>query len=372
MKKEILIEPMVHRGALYHALKFPYDAELISLAKKAGCIYSATHRCWYIENTSERLNQLFEIFKGVARLDISALKKRHHEMKNKQLLALPEIGSERLKEMTQFRDWMEHRHYSKNTIQTYLDCISVFFRFHKNTDPMQITRQHIVEFNVAFILKKNLSVSYQNQFINALKLFLTKVMRTEIEDIELERPRREKKLPNVLSRQEVAAIMKCISNIKHKLMLSIIYSGGLRMGELLALKITDIHRHRKIICIRQAKGFKDRIVPLSTRVEEQLDHYLATYKPRNWLFEGEKGEQYASRSLQLVLKKYVRLAEIKKPVTLHWLRHSFATHLLEGGTDLRYIQELLGHSSSKTTEIYTHVSNKMLIQIISPMDELDI
>ena len=154
-------------------------------------------------------------------------------------------------------------------------------------------------------------------------------------------------------------------------MLSLIYACGLRRSELLNLKPSHIDSKRNVLIIEQAKGRKDRIVPLSEKIIDLLRDYYKVYRPQEWLFEGQEvGMKYSARSLQLVLKKCLKLAEIKKPVTLHWLRHSYATHLLENGTDLRYIQELLGHKSSKTTEIYTHVSTKSLQQIRSPFDYL--
>ncbi len=175
----------------------------------------------------------------------------------------------------------------------------------------------------------------------------------------------------MLSKEEVKMILEALTNIKHRTMLSLIYSCGLRRGELLRLKPADIDSKRGIVIIRQGKGKKDRIAPLSTKILEMLREYYKGYKPTEWLFEGQKkGEQYDERSLSNVLKQALAKTAIKKEVTLHWLRHSYATHLLEAGTDLRYIQELLGHSSSKTTEIYTHVSTKNLQQIRSPFDDL--
>lgn len=185
------------------------------------------------------------------------------------------------------------------------------------------------------------------------------------------RKKRAKVLPNVLSKKEVKAILEAHSNVKHKMMLSLIYSCGLRRGELLALKPVHIDSKRNIVLLKNAKGKKDRIAPLSPKILEMLREYYKDYKPAVWLFEGQiKGEQYSEKSLQSVLKQALQKTVIKKPVALHWLRHSYATHLLESGTDLRYIQELLGHSSSKTTEIYTHVSTKSIQQIKSPFDDL--
>ena len=187
----------------------------------------------------------------------------------------------------------------------------------------------------------------------------------------MERPRREHKLPNVLSKEEVAAILHVLPNQKHRTMLSLIYACGLRRGELLNLKPENIDSKRHLLIILKAKGKKDRVVPISDKVITMLREYYKIYKPKIWLFEGQStAEQYSESSLQEVLKNAIQKAGIKKPVTLHWLRHSYATHLLEAGTDLRYIQELLGHKSSKTTEIYTHVSEKSLQKISSPFDNL--
>ena len=155
------------------------------------------------------------------------------------------------------------------------------------------------------------------------------------------------------------------------MMLSMIYSCGLRCGELLALQPVHVDSKRNIVLLKNAKGKKDRIVPLSPKILEMLRDYFKTCKPKTWLFEGQTaGKPYDARSLQLILKQALSKTGIKKPATLHWLRHSYATHLLESGTDLRYIQELLGHNSSKTTEIYTHVSTKNIQQIKSPFDDL--
>lgn len=185
------------------------------------------------------------------------------------------------------------------------------------------------------------------------------------------RPKSERLLPNVLSKAEIKSILTALVNIKHQTMLSMIYSCGLRRSEMLNLKPADIDSKRQLVIIRQAKGRKDRIVPLSANILVMLRNYYKAYQPKTWLFEGQlAGEKYSEKSLQCIIKQAVNKANIKKPVTLHWLRHSYATHLLEAGTDLRYIQEILGHRSSKTTEIYTHVSTKNIRNIKSPFDDL--
>ncbi len=186
-----------------------------------------------------------------------------------------------------------------------------------------------------------------------------------------ERPMRQKKLPNVLSKDEGRRIINTPSNLKHRVMLCLIYACGLRRGELLNLRKTDIDSGRVLLIIRNAKGRKDRVVPISLKLIEILRTYYKQYKPKVWLFEGqEPGARYSEQSLQRVFKRAVVQSKTSKPATLHWLRHSYATHLLESGTDLRFIQELLGHKSSRTTEIYTHVSTKSLRKIKSPFDDL--
>ena len=186
------------------------------------------------------------------------------------------------------------------------------------------------------------------------------------------RPKKYNPLPKVLAIEEVADIINALDNIKHKGMISLIYSAGLRRSELLNMRISNIDSKRMEIFIAHSKNRKDRVVPLSETGLQLLREYYKSYHPKDYLFEGQSGDQYSERSLALVLKKACEKAGIKKQVNLHMLRHSYATHLLETGTDLRYIQELLGHKSSKTTEIYTHVSQRSLNKISSPLDKLNI
>ena len=202
-------------------------------------------------------------------------------------------------------------------------------------------------------------------------MFFKTIKGSKLITEQIERPRPEHKLPNVLSKEEIAAILAAPKNPKHKAMLSLIYACGLRRSELLNLKPANIDSKRHLLIILNSKGKKDRVIPISDKLIEMLRAYYIMYKPKEWLFEGQNAnEQYSETSLQKVLKMAVETAKIKKLVTLHWLRHSYATHLLESGVDLRYIQELLGHSSSKTTEIYTHVTEKSLQKIKSPFDDL--
>ena len=267
--------------------------------------------------------------------------------------------------------WMKSRRYSENTINTYANAIEVFLSFY-NTKPIsEISNDDLIKFNNDYILANKFSASYQNQVINAVKLFFRIVELKTMQPELIHRPKSPKLLPNVLSKEEIKQILQAPSNIKHKAMLSLIYSCGLRRSELLNLKLTDIDSKRGLIIIRQSKGRKDRVAPLSDKILILLRDYYHAYKPTLWLFEGQdRRNKYDERSLQNVLKQALEKCHINKPVSLHWLRHSYATHLLENGTDLRYIQEILGHSSSRTTEIYTHVSNQNIQRITSPFDNL--
>jgi integrase/recombinase XerD len=273
--------------------------------------------------------------------------------------------------LAHFKNYLKSQRYSPNTIKTYTEALGVFFQFHSNKAPEKLEIEDIIHFNTGYILRKNLSASYQNQVINAIKLFYRNRFKRFMNLDNIQRPRREKRLPNVLSKQEIKAILEAPTNLKHRALLSLIYACGLRRSEVLNLTLKDVLSDRNLLFIRQSKGKKDRVVPISHKIIEMLRDYYKAFKPKTWLFEGQyTGEQYSERSLQLVLKQALQKAGNKKPVSLHWLRHSYATHLLESGTDLRYIQELLGHSSSRTTEIYTHVSTQNLQQIRSPFDDL--
>lgn len=330
------------------AVYFEKDQQLIDRIKKLeGSRWSQSKKFWHLPDTFENR----ERFKIVV----------------SQQKVLSEEGVEYI---LKFLRWLTSKRYSPNTIKTYTEALRAFLIFFNERSVASLTNDDVVTYNNEYILKKGLSASYQNQIVNAIKLFFTTVLGTKMEIAKIHRPRREKILPNVLSKEEVKMLLEAHSNVKHKVMLSLLYSCGLRRSELLNLKPNDIDSKRNIVIIRQGKGKKDRITPLSAKILEMLRNYYVAYKPKIWLFEGQSGGHYSEQSLQSVLKQALAKTKIKKPVTLHWLRHSYATHLLESGTDLRYIQELLGHNSSKTTEIYTHVSTKNLQQIKSPFDDL--
>jgi site-specific recombinase XerD len=221
-------------------------------------------------------------------------------------------------------------------------------------------------------MERKVSSSYQNQSINAIKFYFERILGGQRKFYFLDRPRKERTLPTVLNIDEITRLIQSIDNLKHKTIVMLAYSSGLRLSELVNIKLTDIDRERMQIKVIQSKGKKDRYTKLSNRFLIVLDSYLDRYKPREWLFEGFGSRNYSTRSIQHIVKLAAEKAGIKKHISVHTLRHSFATHLLENGTDLRYIQSMLGHDSSKTTEIYTHVTTKGFDQIISPLDNLEV
>lgn len=332
---------------------------------------------WIIPNRDQNLTLLKNYFKDrinqIVEVPAIIIGKSIQEQAYKVIEELPELDQARQKEVETFKLWMEHKRYSSSTIATYINAISTFLRFIMPKKTEEINNDDMILFVNQYMIPKKLSFSYQNQAVNAARLFFKTILGTKMITEQIERPRNEHKLPNILSKEEVLMILKVSKNLKHKTMLSLIYACGLRRSELINLKPEHINSERHLLIIINGKGKKDRVIPISDKVIEMLRDYYKIYKPKVWLFEGQTaGEQYSETSLQKVLKNSLVAAKINKPVTLHWLRHSYATHLLEAGTDLRYIQELLGHKSSKTTEIYTHVTESSLLKVKSPFDDLAI
>ncbi len=267
---------------------------------------------------------------------------------------------------------LKEMRYSEHTIRTYVSLFEEFINYYHQYKLDDIDESMILAFVHYLVLDRKISISYQNQAINAIKFYYERVLGGQRKMYLIDRPRRDHALPVVLSESEVAAILNAINNLKHKAILMTIYSAGLRISEAIALKLSDIDSHRMQIRVAQAKGKKDRYTLLSPKTLDILRRYVKEYKPKHWLFEGQDGSTYSDRSIQNILKVAVKKTGIEKHVTVHTLRHSFATHLLENGTDLRYIQHLLGHESTKTTEIYTHVTTKGFDRIKSPLDKLDV
>ncbi|MDA3885429.1 MAG: tyrosine-type recombinase/integrase [Candidatus Delongbacteria bacterium] len=266
---------------------------------------------------------------------------------------------------------LKMKNYSNSTLKSYGYCFDLFLEHFKNTDINNLTKEDITNFLYQEI-QNGLSYGYQNQIINAIKFYYEKVLGRKRELYNIPRAKRPIKLPTVFSEEEIITLIGNIENLKHKSVLYLIYSAGLRISESVNLKVADIDSKRNIIVVRGGKGKKDRTTLLSQKLLMMLREYYRQYRPKEYLFEGQSGGKYSIKSIQKTFNAALKKSGIRKKATVHSLRHSFATHLLERGTDLRYIQELLGHNSSKTTEIYTHITKKGMDKITSPLDNLEV
>ena len=261
---------------------------------------------------------------------------------------------------------------AESTKKSYKQHLIGLFLFYKDLAPQDITKKQVQHYLIHLIRFKKIAESTQNQIINAIKAYWERVLLRGKEFIEIPRPKRPKQLPNVLSTEEVVEIMNVSINLKHKLALLLIYSAGLRKGELLNLLKRDINIKRRSIHIKGGKGKKDRYVALAETVIPYLKQYLKQYQPARWLFEGQNGGQYSGSSLQKIFEHALKQSKVNPYASLHTLRHSYATHCVESGHNLKSVQEALGHRSLKTTEIYLHISSLALKKLKSPLDNLDI
>lgn len=379
-KVQMVLKPGEESGHKVIEVHFPYRPDLVEMLKSTGIArWQPVLKHWYIRERDFDLRSFFNTMSPFAFIDYRHLKQPAIEVRQKESTQRASHERPQRKALTEgnrqhiekFRQWLQFRRYSPSTIKTYCDAASGFLAFLQPRRAEEVTNSDMQDYVNRYILPAGYSFAMQNQAVNAAKLLFREVIRSRLEVDKLERPRREHKLPNVLSKEEVKAILDAPVNLKHRAMLSLIYACGLRRSELLNLKPSDVDSKRGLLIIRQAKGRKDRVAPIPDRMVEMLREYYKRYRPKVWLFEGQKpGMRYSPTSLQEVLKAAIEKAGVNRNATLHWLRHSYATHLLENGTDLRFIQELLGHKSSRTTEVYTHVTDNSIKKIRSPFDDL--
>ena len=374
MAKKVLvkIEPRHLNNSDVVAFVFDYNASIINLIRKfEGAVWSRETGCWYVPAEKFKLSAVFEKLMPYAFVDYSALlvkrgaselpidpgrEKVYREVRRK----LPEGYLEKL----------EQKRYSTQTIRTYTSYFQDFAKHFSLKNLEDIGVEEINNYLLGLIRERSISHSQQNQRINAIKFYYEKVLGREKQYYQVERPRKELKLPDILSKEEIAAMIERTENIKHKCLIVMIYSCGLRRSEVIHLRLGDIDSSRMLIKIRGAKGNKDRYVQLAKGALDLLRKYYEVYRPKTWLFEGQKGGSYSAESIVAIVKLAGLRAGINKNIYPHILRHSFATHHLEQGTDLRYIQVWLGHSSSKTTERYTHVSQADFSRFPNPLDDI--
>lgn len=371
--RQVLLKPIFHDKEKRLGLFFKYDDELIGSAKAAGAKWSPGLRCWHLPDGGSSMKAVFAAFKGKAWVNVDAVvSKTPTHNKPSQGRKDPVLSPSQTEALAKMRQKLETARYSDSTIRVYQNALKQLFEFFPDAHPGDIRTEQIERFQHELATKRNTSNSYLNQMVNAIRYYYKEVLGDAQRVRFIERPRKEKKLPNVLSEEDVTAILRGPTNLKHRCILMLIYSAGLRLGELTALKVDDIVPERGQVIIRGGKGRKDRVSIVGKKILAELELYKEAYRPKHYLFEGQSGGAYSDTSVQAIFHQAKDKAGITKPATVHTLRHSFATHLLEKGTDLRYIQALLGHSSSKTTEIYTHVSTKALGKIRNPLDDLDI
>lgn len=363
MKKipTIFLEHKDYKKTPQLLVKFKYNDCLLNLVRKIpDATWSTSLKTWYLKDTKENLNLITSTFKGITTIDSSKLTKKNLFKRN--------LTDSEKTLLNNFYLYLKGKRYSKSTIQTYTLFIADFINFHTKTPLNELTNRDVELFIETVFIERKYSVSSQRQFISALKIFIVFYPQTKINDLSLERPKKSRTLPNVLSQEEVLRIIQYTQNIKHRAILTLLYSCGLRIGELISLKLVDFHIERKQLIVKKGKGRKDRYVSLADSFLPLLSNYYYSYKPTIYFVEGQNGGKYSAESIRSFLRKSCKKAGIKKLVTPHTLRHSYATHLLENGVDIRYIQSLLGHSKPETTMIYTHVQRKDLMEIQNPLD----
>ncbi len=367
--KKITLKPLWHRARLLISISFDFDSVIKSHLKKLkGISWSQTHRVFYLELTSENKRRLFQHLNDEGwYVDYSALKDVQIPLVKKEGIVKPEVSKETRKILWEFVSYLRGKRFSESTVRTYYNFIFKFLEFQKK-DPSEITNRDVELFIEQVIAKKGYALSTHRQCVSGLKHFAYLYRQSKIDPKFINTPRKSRYIPTVLSTEEIIDLLRATRNLKHRAVLALVYSSGLRIGELLNMKIADLDVDRRQVHVRQGKGRKDRIVVMAESIIPLLYNYLNTYKPEVYFVEGLKGKPYSPSSVRAFLRVSCLRAKILKKVTPHCLRHSFATHMLENGTDIRYIQEMLGHSRPETTMIYTHVAQRDLLKIRSPLD----
>jgi integrase/recombinase XerD len=354
-------------------IKFDPDKVIHALIKSLSAPkWSNRYKMVYLPNTKQNLDEIYNVFKGVVWINYNRFLTNKPIHTNNEAL---DVAWFRKRKTTpnykhcpeEYLLKLELKRYSNNTVRIYVPFFEMFINFYNDRELKTLDERDIRVF-LQHLIQRKLSNSYINQVINAIKFYYEVVLEMPHRFYDIERPRKEYKLPKVISKEEVLAIIKNTNNIKHKCVVELLYGSGLRKSELLNLKINDIDSKRMLVRVENAKGNKDRQTLLSKIALDDLRLYFKEYRPKVYLFEGQKGGKYSGESVLRIVKMASEKARIRKSVSPHILRHSFATHLLETGVDLRQIQVLLGHSSSKTTEIYTHVATNTFKTIKNPLD----
>lgn len=370
---KITLESFEHRGMPCIGIRFTFDhttkEEVKTIAKVR---YSMTKKCFYVPYEEASLHQVYKFLTGKGHwVDYKAFTK----FRTKKVIPVkksPPANTSLSKEGRSFHQnyisYLRGLRLSNSTLRVYGGFVLEFLKFVQNVPMADITNEEVRLFVQSIVVEKNYSISTHRQLVSAIKHFAKFCPACKIESEELKRPTKDYKLPTVLSKEEILDLLRCTKNLKHRTILALLYSSGLRVSEVIHLTLDCFDFDRRQIFIRHAKGRKDRVVVLAESFLPLFKNYYMTYQPKIYFVENPKGGPYSAESIRGFLKRSCKAAHIKKRVTPHTLRHSYATHLLEAGTDLRYIQALLGHSKPETTMIYTHVAQKELGKITSPLD----
>ena len=356
------------------------DDKLNGIAKELNATYSSSKRMWWLPYSKESVNQAFTAYRDHdVWVDYTAIKSKKGKKEEAVITVTPSkkkdlnkiVWTKAQKEaMWDYAQRLRIRDYSKSAFTTYGYFFKQFLAAHPTADPKDITENEIIDHVIKVVKENDYAIKTQSQVINAIKFYYEQVLGLEKKKYWIPRPRKETKLPTVASEEEVVRLLVASDNLKHQCVMGMLYSSGLRRGELVNLQLQDINIDRRQVFVRGGKGKKDRTTILSDRMVSALVKYLDLYKPQKWLFEGQNGQQYSGQSVGNMVRKAATKAGIKTKMSPHVLRHSFATHLMDKGTDTRYIQELLGHKSLETTAIYAHVSTRDLSKIKSPLDTI--
>ena len=348
---------------------FGFHKGLMEAIRRIGLAkWDAKHKWWSVPDTDINFMEVENAAKANGfRVEVH-VHKEEGVAKPRRMTAHPDMAracpEEMILKLTELR-------YSPSTVKIYKSCFEEFINYYPALPIDRITEPQIVAYLRYLVMERCVSESTQNQAINAIKFYYERVLGGQRKIYRVERPRRDRKLPTVLTQNEVAALIRCTSNLKHRFLLMLAYGGGLRVSEAVGLERICLEPEKKRILVNDGKGKMDRYTLLSQKAIDLYAEYMKEYAPKKYLFAGQGGGMYTSSSAQKVFSTSARKAGIEKDATFHSLRHSFATHMLEAGTDLRYIQHLLGHKSSKTTEIYTHITSKGWSSLESPLDGLD-
>lgn len=369
MEDRVLIQKVVGKSRTRYVFKpLGFIADFAGRCRGVpDLLYHNERKYWSAPASAKTLHTLFDVF-GKDRVEwtfglegggTNAAAPATHP-------PLPPHWADRL---VRTEDQLRVQRYSWRTVKSYLSHLRGFFHARRALRPEEVTVEVVRRYILERSRRGNFAGSTQGQLLNAIKFWMERVEGQDKVFVDL-RPRKEQKLPQVLSVQEVRRLLGAVDNLKHRLILKTIYGCGLRLGEACRLQVRDINLDRREVFIRCAKGKKDRYVSFPDSLTRDLEEYRHRYAPDRWLFEGQHGGAYSERSVQHILRRAVDKSGVNPLATVHTLRHSYATHLIERGVSTRHIQELLGHASSRTTEIYTHISSRERHRVGSPLDDL--